>query len=114
MQGEKAIRKLCANCDHGNCLLLDDGDVCVCPQLISYSLPLFAAVLPADKELYAEIMNNTAGKRCSSAAVFIPSGNRAQYCDSCKKKWSGARPERVQRYRVTGNGLEAEKHTARP
>ena len=32
------LRKLCANYDGGNCLLLDDGEPCVCPQTISYSL----------------------------------------------------------------------------
>lgn len=103
-RAKKLIRKLCANCDNGNCLLLDDGEVCVCPQLISYSLLcryFRAAVLPADKELFVEIMNNTAGKRCSECcAVFIPSGNRAQYCDSCKKKMERRKTrERVQRYR---------------
>ena len=31
-------KKSCCNCDKGKCLLLDDGEECVCPQLISYSL----------------------------------------------------------------------------
>ena len=52
------VKKECCNCDKGNCILLDDGDECVCPQLISYSL-LYKwfkiAVLPLDKELYAEL-----------------------------------------------------------
>ena len=34
----RLIKKLCANYDDGNCLLLDDGEPCVCPQTISYSL----------------------------------------------------------------------------
>ena len=29
------LRKLCANYDGGNCLLLDDGEPCVCVQSIS-------------------------------------------------------------------------------
>ena len=29
------IKKTCCNCMGGNCILLDDGDECVCPQLIS-------------------------------------------------------------------------------
>ena len=52
------IKKTCCNCMGGNCLLLDDGDECVCPQLISYSLLckwFQNAVLPADKLLYAEL-----------------------------------------------------------
>ena len=51
------VRRTCCNYDSGNCILLDDGDECVCPQLISYSLLckwFRIAVLSADKELYAE------------------------------------------------------------
>ena len=46
------VRRTCCNYDNGNCILLDDGDECVCPQLISYSLLckwFRAAVLPADR-----------------------------------------------------------------
>ncbi|MBH8199197.1 cysteine-rich VLP protein, partial [Clostridioides difficile] len=32
------VKKECCNCDNGHCILLDDGEECVCPQLISYSL----------------------------------------------------------------------------
>ena len=31
------VKKECCNCENGNCILLDDGDTCVCPQLISYA-----------------------------------------------------------------------------
>lgn len=31
------IKSLCANYDGGNCLLLDDGEPCVCVQSISHS-----------------------------------------------------------------------------
>ena len=37
----RLIKRLCANYDDGNCLLLDDGEPCVCPQTISYSLQVF-------------------------------------------------------------------------
>ena len=56
----RLIRKLCANYDEGNCLLLDDGETCVCPQTISFSLLckyFRRAVLPADKALCADIYN---------------------------------------------------------
>ena len=49
----RLIKKLCANYDDGNCLPLDEGDGCVCVQMISLSLicKYFRnAVLPADKE----------------------------------------------------------------
>ena len=52
------VKKECCNCENGNCILLDDGDTCVCPQLISYSLLckwFRIAVLPLDKLLYAEL-----------------------------------------------------------
>lgn len=34
----RLIKKLCANYDDGNCLPLDEGDGCVCVQMISLSL----------------------------------------------------------------------------
>ena len=52
------IKKTCCNCIDGNCILLDDGEPCVCPQMISYSLLckwFYNAVLPADKLLYADV-----------------------------------------------------------
>lgn len=54
----RLICRLCANYDNGNCMPLDDGDGCVCVQMISLSLIckyFRGAVLPADKELHAEI-----------------------------------------------------------
>lgn len=41
----------CCNYDCGNCLLLDNGEECICPQSITYSLIckwFRAAVLPLD------------------------------------------------------------------
>ena len=55
----QAARRLvheCCNYDEGNCLLLDDGEPCVCVQSISYSLMcrwFRVAVLPLDGELAA-------------------------------------------------------------
>lgn len=51
----RLIRRLCANYDGGNCLPLDDGEGCVCVQMISYSLLckyFRRAVLPTDKARY--------------------------------------------------------------
>ena len=51
-QQYRAVRRLvheCCNYQDGNCLLLDDGEECVCPQSIFYSLIcrwFRAAVLP--------------------------------------------------------------------
>ena len=67
------LRKLCANYDGGNCLLLDDGEPCVCVQSISkygiYCNYFKNAVLPVDEGLHAEIMKPTDGKRCVCCAV---------------------------------------------
>ena len=52
------VKKECCNCERGHCILLDDGEECVCPQLISYSLLckwFQIAVLPLDKLLHAEL-----------------------------------------------------------
>ena len=78
----------CCNYDEGNCLLLDDGEPCVCVQSISYSLLcrwFRAAVLPLDAALYAEISKSRDEvKRCAvCGAVFTPKSNRAKYCPDC-------------------------------
>ena len=55
---KKMTRAACANNDCGNCLLLDDGETCVCVQSISYSLLcryFREAVLPADRQLCEQI-----------------------------------------------------------
>lgn len=38
MDVQTIARRECANCISGNCLLLDDGEPCICPQRISRSL----------------------------------------------------------------------------
>ncbi|WP_432409696.1 cysteine-rich VLP domain-containing protein [Wukongibacter sp. M2B1] len=52
------IRATCCNYDNSNCLLLDDGEECVCVQSISYDLccTWFCwAVLPQNKPLETEL-----------------------------------------------------------
>ena len=53
------VRKSCCNCYKGNCLLFDDEET-KCVQLISrygiYCNYFMTAVLPAEKELYEEIL----------------------------------------------------------
>ena len=75
------------NCN-GNCLLLDDGEECVCVQSISYSLLcrwFKVAVLPLDAALCAEITKGRDEiKRCAvCGAAFTPNSNRAKYCPDC-------------------------------
>ena len=85
----RLIRRLCANYDGGNCMPLDDGEGCVCVQMISYSLLcryFRNAVLPADKELYADIFKQHTYHCAECGAAFVPNSNRQKYCPSCSKK----------------------------
>ena len=79
----------CCNYCNGNCLLLDDGEECVCVQSISYSLLcryFRNAVLPAEKELYADIFKQRTYHCAECGAAFVPNSNRQKYCLSCSKK----------------------------
>ena len=79
----RAARRLvheCCNYDSGNCLLLEDGEPCVCVQSISYSLLcrwFTAAVLPLDEALEAALLRRGSRKRCAvCGAFFFPKSNR--------------------------------------
>ena len=56
----RLARDQCCNCVDGNCLLLGDGDSHPCVQMISYygiyCKYFLNAVLPAEKKLYAQII----------------------------------------------------------
>ena len=83
------IRRLCANYDEGNCLLLDDGETCVCVQSISYSLlcKYFRnAVLPAEPKLEAAILLSGAKTVCERCKTPIEKhSNRQKYCPECAR-----------------------------
>lgn len=83
------IRRECCNYDGGNCLLLDDGEECVCVQRISYSVNckwFRRCVLPQDKALETEIFHQPEDKHCAVCGVaFRPKSNRAKYCEGCAK-----------------------------
>ena len=73
-KARKLTHECCNYCD-GNCLLLDDGEECVCVQSISYSLLcrwFRAAVLPLDGALYAEIIQSRDSvKRCAVCGAAL-------------------------------------------
>ena len=77
----------CCNYDCGNCLLLDDGEECVCPQSITYSLVcrwFRAAVLPLDTGLCAALLYRDRMKPCAiCGSYYVPKSNRAKYCPEC-------------------------------
>ncbi len=96
----------CCNYDEGNCLLLDDGEPCVCVQSISFSLMcrwFRVAVLPLDGELAVALLYRGSRKRCAvCGAVFVPKSNRGKYCPDCAgrmKKIRAAERKRKQRQR---------------
>ena len=105
----QAARRLvheCCNYDEGNCLLLDDGEPCVCVQSISFSLMCHwfrVAVLPLDGELAAALLYRGSRKRCAvCGAAFVPKSNRGKYCPNCAgrmKKIRAAERKRKQRQR---------------
>ena len=81
------IKKCCANCVRGNCLLLDDGDEHPCPQLISFSRImcnyLRDIVLPIDFELYTELIGGKT-KRCKICGKsFVMKARNQRYCKEC-------------------------------
>ena len=106
---KKMTRAACANNVCGNCLLLDDGDTCVCVRSISYSLLcrfFREAVLPADRQLCEQITRSveTDLKRCAvCGSTFAAGSNRAKYCPDCAAKIrrrQKAESERNRRLRI--------------
>ena len=82
------VRKLCCNYVDGSCLPLDDGEEHACVQCISrygiYCNYFKNAVLPADRELFAEIMRPSYQKRCQICqSFFVPKAKNQRYCPNC-------------------------------
>ena len=114
---KKLTRCHCANNVRGCCLLLDDGEPCVCVQAISYSLIcryFREAVLPADRELCADLAATAdTRKKCELCGKPFPArSNRAKYCDRCAPyaaRRNAAERKRRQRAKarcVTVSGLQ--------
>ena len=97
------IRRTCCNYSNGNCIVLDDGDECVCVQSISYSVCCTwfrRAVLPQDEALDAEIFKSDSVKRCEHCGkAFVPGSNRAKYCKDCARQIHRRQKNRSERKR---------------
>ena len=82
------IRSYCSNYDDGSCILLDESP---CPQILTKSLicRFFRYVLLEDQKgllFKAEIFKRDTLKICSVCGSKYQSvGNRAKYCETCKK-----------------------------
>lgn len=108
-RGAKAlIRNLCSRYDGstGGCLLLDQGEIVQCPQMITQSLVcrFFRDVLLEDRDgkaLKAEIMKQDHLKTCEVCGQpFRAISNRAKYCARCSKKVRNRQAAaRMQKYR---------------
>ena len=98
-QAASLIRRECCCREDGNCIVLDDGDTCTCPQTISFSVccKWFRwAVLPLDGTLEAEIFRDKDLKRCAvCGGVFVPKSNRAKYCPAVPPEFTGGRKQKV-------------------
>ena len=100
----------CCNYDEGNCLLLDDGEPCVCVQSISFSLMcrwFRVAVLPLDGELAAALLyrgsrNSEIARNAAPSAgrPLSPNPTGGKYCPGCAgrmKKIKATERKRKQR-----------------
>ena len=103
----------CCNYDCGNCLLLDDGEECVCVQSITYSLIckwFRVAVLPLDAGLCAALLHRADMKKCVLCGGFyLPKSNRAKYCPKCAmsmKQIKATERKRKQRQNCHALGLK--------
>ena len=104
----KQLVKMCANYMDGDCLLLDNDNLCPCVQEISMSLCckyFETAVLPLDNKLYSSLKNIPNKKKCEVCGEYFASrSNRAKYCYACSekvRKIKAAERKRKQRYGVT-------------
>ena len=86
----KFVRKLtrkCCNNYIGNCLLLDDGELHVCPQAVSDILlcRYFRRVILVEEPLLEKAILNPKGiKQCAiCSSAFIAKSNHAKYCPDC-------------------------------
>lgn len=101
---QRLVHSCCNNLD-GNCLLLDDGEECVCPQSISRTLIcrwFRLAVLPLDVELCAALLHREDRKKCVvCGGWYVPKSNRAKYCPDCAEQERRRKTrERVRRHRA--------------
>ena len=115
-QQYRTARKLvhsCCNYEGGNCLLLDNGEECVCVQSITYSLVcrwFRVAVLPLDAALCAALLHRADMKKCVlCGGSYLPKSNRAKYCPKCAvtaRKRKEAERQRKRYYDSTHLGVK--------
>lgn len=101
----RRLTQECCNNVGGNCLLLDDGEECICVQSISNSLLcrwFRTAVLPLDESLCAALLHQENRKKCiRCGGLYVPKSNRAKYCPDCARQEQRKKTrDRVRRHRA--------------
>ena len=89
-QANALIRRECCNCEDGDCIALDDGDTCTCPQMISFSVccKWFRwSVLPQIGMLEAEIFRDNSVRRRIKAYSIFASLDRGVNVGASKRKF---------------------------
>ena len=98
-QANALIRRECCNCEDGNCIVLDDGDTCTCPQMVSFSVccKWFRwAVLPLAGTLEAEIFRGKDLKRCEvCGSVFVQNPTGQNTARTAPPTFIGGRKRKV-------------------
>ena len=98
-QAASLIRRECCCCEDGNCIVLDDGDTCTCPQTVSFSVccKWFRwAVLPLDGTLEAEIFRDKDLKRCAvCGGVFVLNPTGQNTAPAVPPEFTGGRKQKV-------------------
>ncbi|MDO5396321.1 MAG: cysteine-rich VLP domain-containing protein [bacterium] len=105
------IKNQCCNYFDGNCILLDDGEPCICPQSISYSLNckwFRTAVLPNDNDLYIRLMKPKNRKKCTVCGnEYTPTGRNSKYCDKCRKiVWNKQKADYIRKKRYESRNFK--------
>ena len=98
---------------NGNCIVLDDGDTCTCPQTISFSVccKWFRwSVLPLDGTLEAEIFRDRDLKRCAvCAACSSPNPTGQNTAPAVPPEFTGDRKQKVNEKEVCCGTVRSEK-----
>lgn len=105
----KLIKNYCANYFNSNRLLLNDTYVQSISKTGIYCNYFKKSVLPIDKNLYEEIINQNKGKKCILCNSYFKSkANNQRYCLDCatKQKQSKAK-ERKRKQRALIFSLKA-------
>ena len=73
-QAASLIRRECCCCEDGNCIVLDDGDICTCPQTVSFSVCWQVQASPSSRTMQLPSSQQQHSWRIRLAACFLCAG----------------------------------------